>query len=236
MGISINPNNFKIVENQGLKFFNNLSAIDKFGKKVKISIENPEPFTSIKVHGASKNPLGFYDINLSKSDETLEGVQLYVNQDTSNANLGQILTLSSLIEFKINQLKNFKLFTLKEAIPFHAKYGFVIDNDNPEFLLDGMKQIKKSKVPNLDDLKQKASLLMPKLSSREYTVANDPKTLEQACKTLSEYIKYLSRLGLKKEEPTFDYGTRLKLSTWDFEKNKVYLNELLKKHKIDFQF
>jgi hypothetical protein len=173
---------------------------------------------------------------MSPMSSEMEGVQIYVNKSATDANLGQILTLSSLMEFKLNKLNMFKLFTFKETLPFHLKYGFVIDSENPDYILDGIKQIKKSKVPNLDDIKQRADKLLPKLTSRDYAVSGDKKLLEKGCEVVSEYITYLSRMGLKKEMPKFDYGTHLKLSTWDFERNKVYLNELLKRHKIDFQF
>jgi hypothetical protein len=173
---------------------------------------------------------------MNKNNSTLEGVQIYVNQNASNANLGQLLTLASLLEFKLNKLNLFKIFTLKESLPFHLKYGFVIDNNNPDFVADGLKYLKKSRVTSLDNLKKQADILLPKLISKDSAVANDKNTLEKGCQIISDYIKYLSRMGLKNEEPQFDYGTHLKLSTWDFEKNKVYLNELLRKHKIDFQF
>jgi hypothetical protein len=128
------------------------------------------------------------------------------------------------------------MFTLKESLPFHLKYGFVIDNNNPYFIAEGLKYLKKSRVQSLDNLKNQADILLPKLTSRYSEIANDKNTLEKGCQVVSDYIKYLARMGLKKEEPHFDYGTHLKFSTWDFQKNKVYLNELLRKHKIDFQF
>jgi glutamine synthetase len=96
--------------------------------------------------------------------------------------------------------------------------------------------LKKSRVQSLDNLKKQADALLPKLTSNDNAVAYDKNTLEKGCQVVSDYIKYLARMGFKKEEPHFEYGTHLKLSTWDFEKNKVYLNELLRKHKIDFQF
>jgi hypothetical protein len=236
MSLFISPNKLEFVDKNGLKFFNRFSAVDKKGRTVNLGIESPDDLTSIKVNGLFNNQLGFYDILLSPEKSEMQGVQLYVNKSASHANLGQILTLSSLMEFKMNKFANFKLFTLKETIPFHLKYGFVIDNKNPYFILDGIKQIRKSKAPNIDDIKQRANELYPKLTSRYYDVSDDRKLLEKGCNVVSEYITYLSRLNMKKEIPTFDIGTHLKLSSWDFERNKLYLNGLLKRHNIDFQF
>lgn len=224
----------KFVEKGGIKFFDNFKAKSfKSHKDVNVFIPEQKPKFSIKAFDNDEKELGFYDLHIDKSKSLLEGSQLMAIDRSQN--VGEILTLASLMQFQANRLNHFKFFSLEEAIPFHARYGFVIDKNDPDYVKDGLKEIFKSKAPNAHVFMLKAKYFLSKLASSEY-VKTHPEILDNGNKVLSEYLGYLSSHHLNKYIPDFGVGANMKYSDWDIETNRFFLNPLLEKHKIDYEF
>ncbi len=236
MSFAIGSNTIKFVEKKGIQFFEGFNATIKNQKPVRVFFDGEmDKVASIHVNDQKGNRLGFYDLEFHKPNKaSMEGVQLYA--DTPNENVGEVLSLASLIEFSKNRLNNFRLFSFKETLPFYARFGFILDNDNPDFILKALNYIKKSKLNHIDEIKYKANFFYPKIEHSEEYLKQDKFLLERGCKVISDYLKYLSRNRIRKNVPPFENGTFVKFTDWEFETNRIYLNPLLKSHNIDYKF
>ena len=236
MGIGIEPKTIRFFENKGIKFFDGFNATIKDKKPVKVFFgPNPDNnLASILVTNQKGDRLGFYDLSFKKDKSLMEGVQIF--SDKEGENVGEVLTLAALIEFSKNRLNNFKFFSLKESLPFHARFGFIIDNDDPNYILNGLKHVMKSKLQNVDEIKRNAAFFYPKIKHSEDYLPQDKFLLQRGCKVISDYFKFLGRHGLKKLMPDMVNGTDVKFTDWEFETNRNFLNPLMKEHEIDYQF
>ncbi len=236
MGSSIGLSTINFVEKKGIQFFDGFNATIKNKKPVRVFFkETKDTLGSIQVNDSNGERLGFYDLEFFKPDKaSMEGIQLYA--DTQKENVGEVLSLAALIEFSKNRLNHFRLFSFKETLPFHARFGFIIDNDNEDFILKALNYIKKSKLKYIDELKYKASFFYPRIERSDIYLKEDKYLLERGCKVISDYLKFLSRNNIKKNVPPFENGAFVKFTDWEFETNRNYLNPLLKSHNIDYQF
>ncbi len=234
MAIELRPQTIKFFEKKGLQFFEEFRAVDKHKMPITVNIPEPDTFTSIRALNEYGEDVGHYDILFKKENSVLEGTQLLV--DDEGKQIGEILSLSSLIEFSKNNLNHFNLYSLAESLPFHLRLGFLINNDNPKFILEGLQQVMKTKLPHMEDFKYDAKFAHTKVSQTDEKSPEGISFMKQGCKVISNYIKYLSRNHIKKGMPEFDTGTNVTLSDWELKTNKEFLDELLKKHNIDYNF
>lgn len=236
MSLAIGSNTIKFVEKKGIKFFEGFNATIKNEKPVRVFFDGEMGETaSIHVRDKKGNKLGFYDLKFNTPDKSsMEGVQLYA--DEPHENVGEVLSLAALIEFSKNNLNHFRLFSFKETLPFHARFGFILDNKNEDFILKALDYIKKSKVRYIDEIKYKASFFAPRIEQSEKYLKEDKYLLERGCKVISDYLKHLSRNKINKNVPPFENGSWVQFTDWEFETNRIFLNPLLEKHNIDYRF
>jgi len=234
MVIELKPQTIKFIEKKGLQFFEDFRAVDKHKLPITLSIPKPDTFTSIKALNKDGEDVGHYDILFKKDKSVLEGTQLLV--DDEGKQIGEILSLSSLIEFSKNGLNHFNLYSLADSLPFHLRLGFLINNDNPKYILEGLRQVMKTKLPHMEDFKHDATFVYTKIAQTDETTPEGITFMKQGCKVISDYIKFLSRNHIKKGMPEFDTGTNITFSDWELKTNKEFLEGLLKKHNIDYNF
>ncbi|MBE7712359.1 MAG: hypothetical protein E7Z87_01295 [Cyanobacteria bacterium SIG26] len=234
MKIGYKPSVLNFIEKKNLVFFRPFFAHDKWESKLKIKFDKYDEFTSIKAYNNQKKEVGHYDIEFKKDERSIFGSQLLVNDERKH--IGQLLTLSSLITMAENGLNHFKLFSLKESIPFHTKLGFIIQSDNPHFICDGLAQIIKSKLPNIDDFKFSAHFLYPQIAATNPYTKENEEILKSGCKLLSNFMKYIGRNKIRKGMPRFDSGCYMDYSDWEIHINREFLNSLTKHHNIDYKF
>jgi hypothetical protein len=235
MAIELNPQTVKFYEKKGLQFFREFTAQDKFKKPFRIGFEDePDTFSVICAKDKADKLLGTCGITIDKQNSIMTCPELLV--DDEGKNIGQVLTLSSIMEFAKNKLNNFKLFSLKEVLPFYSKYGFTIENNDPYFILDGLKQVMKTKAPSSAEFQRDAKFYYNKVQHYDITGEENPELFGRACRVISEFMKNLSRSGMKKYMPEMENGTQVKFTDYDLLTNKDYLNKLLAQHKIDYRF
>lgn len=235
MSMVIGSPTIKFFEKKGIQFFEPFKAVARFRKPVNVHFDpEPDTFASIQVSDLGGKRLGFYDLEFKKDESLIDGKQLFA--DVERENIGEILSLASFIEFSKNKFKTFKFFSLKETLPFHARYGFLIENDDPYYIMNGLKAVMKSKINYVDDLKRSATLLYQKIRTNRDYFSQDKATLDQGCKVISDYLKIIGRNDLKKHTPDMVNGTYVKLTDEGLSANRNYLTMLAKKHGIDYRF
>lgn len=236
MGISIKPQTVKFYEKKGLQFFEDFVALDKYKKPFKVGFEE-EPDTFSVICAKDKNTdklLGTCGIDIDKPNLSMVCSEILVDEEKKN--IGQVLTLSSLMEFSKNKLNHFNLFSLKEALPLYMRFGFLIDNDNPYFILDGLRQVIKTKAPSCEEFKRDAKFFYNKVQACDSVGGEDKTLFSNACSVISGFMKQLSRTGMKKFMPEMENGTPVKFSDYELLTNKAYLNKLLEQHNINYRF
>lgn len=236
MSIGLKPQTVKFYERQGIKFFEDFVGVDKFKKPIKIGFDSePDTFAVIKAaEGNSDELAGTCSLLFEKDKSLMECTEILV--DKERRNVGQMLTLSSLIEFAQNRLNHLKLFSLKEALAFHSRFGFIIENDDPYYLSDALRQVVKSKAPHSEEFKRDAGFFFNKVRQCDQSGIDDLTVYEHACKVISGFMKYLSRNGMKKYMPVLENGSHMKFTDLELVINKDYLNKLLEQHNIDYKF
>lgn len=234
MSICFEPAPIRFYVKKGIQFMEPFKTLDKSRRPITVAVHNLQnDMDSIVVKNARGDEVGNFDLMFKKGERTLEGHQLFA--DVEGENIGEILTLSSLVEFSKNGLNYFKLKSLKETIPFYARYGFILDNKDPDFILNGLRQIMKTKAPQSDDFRYSASFFYPKIKNYEEGVEDDKFLFLRGCKVISNFLAHLTRNRLQKYTPELISGSRMKYTDWETETNRIFLNQKLREHDIGYK-
>ena len=236
MILKVGQNQVNLIERRGIKFFKPFWAIDKTMEPVKIHYNGKFGVKSrIFASNEYGRTLGVYDLHFIKKERTIKAPLLNVDEDEHGRGLGQILTLSGLIELFGNNWNTFKLFSLKRTMGFHANLGFKLDTDDADYILEGLKYIKGK--PKVDaESARKAAFFLPKVKNYEEVIKQDPFILRRGADVISEFMKFITRRGQKKYMPPYMCGSDFKFTDWEFVTERDFLNKLLEKYKIGFKF
>ncbi len=219
----------KFYEKNGIKVFDKFNAVDSFKNPLKVSF-NPDE-TTIYAHDF-KNTESAYTLNFNIPKREMEGVTLVA--DPPKKGIGEVLTLSALMEFVQNNLNYFKTFSLKESIQFHARFGFNLVTNDVDEILHHLKMVLKSRSPKFENLRYDANFYYPKLSGK---VKNDDEFINsRACHVASKYLQELSKDRVKIDPSNFRYSSHMLFTDYETLTNKDYLNTLLDKHEINYKF
>ena len=219
----------KFIEKHGVQYFEPFEAVDNMNKPVNVFLEATEPATKM----VAKNFLdSFSRCDLSIDSENKSIYNKVLMASPAKRGMGEILNLASIIEFHKNKFKNLSLHSYKESVPYFSQYGFRIDSDYEDLILDGLVKVIKSKSPDLQKIRDEAYALYPYVYFPEI---KDPEILRRSCDTISEYLKQVVRARDTKENISINSFTKMMFEEADLEKNKDYLNTLLDKHKINYQ-
>ena len=223
-------------EKNGLKFFNKFNALNTRLKSVDLHVVDKDKFHAIMIDDAEGSNLGTFEINFRKDLSTIVGQQLI--SYTEREGNGQLLTLAAIMELAKNNMNKLTYFAgdLKN-IPFLAKFGFILENDDTRYLMNGLKQIMKSKLPNIEEFKYKSRYLHSMLDMLGDVVPDDKSLFHSGCRVLSDYIKFLVRHKYpKKYYPYLEVGSDMKFTDYELLINKNYLNKLMDSHYLDYKF
>ena len=235
MGVDFSKRAISFYNHNGLVFFNKFEALNTKMKTVKVGVTTPEPLTTIRLEDLEGKELGTFDINIDKKLSTIEGRQLIAYKEKEGN--GQLLTRSAIIELAKNKMNRLTYCSDEQSIPFLARLGFVIDNDNPKYIRRGLRQVMKSRLPNIDELKYKAKVLYPQVNDVGATISEDSNIFYRGCKVLSDYIKLIARNKYpEKYYPFMGVGTDMKFTDWELLTEKMYLNKLTDQHCLDYKF
>lgn len=220
----------KFYEKQGIKFFEDFQAVDKLKKPVKVFFDLDED-NVIKAKNFQDNESA-YTISFNLPKKEMEGVTILA--EPHKTGIGEILKLSALMEFKENMLNHFKVFSLKESIQFHTRYGFKLVSDDVEEILRYLKMVMKSKSSKYENYRYSANFYYPRIAGK---VESDDKFLKQrACDVVSRYLQELSKDNVRVNPSDFKFSTHMMFTDWETQTNREFLNSLLDEHKINYKF
>lgn len=219
----------KFYEKNGIKVFDKFNAVDNCKNLLNVSFDPTD--TTIYAKDLKKN-LSAYTLNFNIPKREMVGVTLVA--EPPKKGIGEVLTLSALMEFVQNNLNYFKTFSLKESIQFHARFGFNLVTNDVDEILHHLKMVLKSRSPKYENLRYDANFYYPKLSGK---VKNDDEFINsRACHVASKYLQELSKDRVKIDPSNFRYSSHMLFTDYETLTNKDYLNTLLDKHEINYKF
>lgn len=168
--------------------------------------------------------LGYHDYKLLVNCGFLEGDYIEVDKHVRNKGIGEVLKLASLIEMKKNNLDKMTLYSLPEAIKFHAKFGFVPDINSTAPIPLILSEIKETNL--FKDLSAQASGLLDSISAEFINYNN----LEKVNNFLTQYINRC----ISENKPVFNKKICMVLTKDRINSNADFYNNLFEKHGINF--
>lgn len=236
MLIKPGQNQIKFVERSGIKFFKPFLATNKYGDTVQVRYgKKTINDTKILVSNEYGRDLGECNLNFIKDERTIHSRLLRVYEGDEGKGIGELLGLTGLLELWGNNWNNFKLFSLRQSMGFFAKLGFKLDTDDADYIIEGLKYIKRKAKIN-PEAARNAEFFLPKVQHYPESLKDDEFLLDHSANVISKYMKEIMRRGQKRYMPNYECGSHFKFTDWEFLTEKNYLNHLLEKHNIDFRF
>lgn len=217
-------------EKNGIKFFENFKAVDKYKKPVTVSIDSQSYFPTIFARNHNDVD-SFYELEMDISKRRMKGRSMAA--DPQKSGIGEIMKLASIMEFQANRFNNFDLFALQEAIQFYTRYGFKLVTDNVDEILHNLNIVKKSKSYRLSTLRDKAEFFYPRIKGK--IPSDDPHLLQRGCDVVSECLKDMSRNGERINYRDLKYNSNMRYTDWETVINRDYLNSLMDLHEINYK-
>ncbi len=222
----LRKNPITFYQHDGIKLFKEIEAVDKFKKPLKISLESD---SSIIAKDTYNSDISLYEINFDREKKEAEGLSLVANPKKKG--IGEVLNLASLIIFNENKFNLFKVFSLRDSIPFYAKFGFNIRSKNPDEVLHNLKFVTKEKDGKYFDSANSAKFFFSKMKDPQ----NRGDNFELANNVVGDYLRSKIRNGEKIDSDDLYNHAHMEFSALDTVKNREYLNEMLEKHEINYQ-
>lgn len=169
--------------------------------------------------------LGYHDYKIHLNNKFLEGEYIEVDKRMRNKGIGEVLKLASLIEMKKNNLNKMILYSVPDAIKFHAKFGFTPDIVYVAPVPLILKGVKENRI--YKDLSARASALLDRISAEFINKDN----LKKANELLLEYIDRC----LQDNTPVFNRKINMVLTKEKINSNAEFYNNLFEKHGINFK-
>lgn len=171
--------------------------------------------------------LGRHEYNLRLQSREFSGEYVEVYPPFRNQGLGELLKLSSIIEMKANNLDKITLYSLPEAIKFHAKFGFTPNIKSSEPISLILKDITEKK--QFPDLSGQAAVMLKNMSGNFHLLQKEE--LKNINSFLSTYIKRCLAWNM----PVFNTKIAMILTDESINKNADFYNKLFEKHEINFR-
>ena len=220
----------KFYKKNGIKFFEPFVAADKDQKPIELSWETKSGASGIRAKSTYNDDISIFNIDVEANG--FKGSSLIANPRKKE--IGEILNLASLITFKENSFPSFDIFAFRSSIQFYAKYGFNIFSENINEIINNLKFLTELKGTKFINTRISASHFMKQLSNttdKNYKL----RYAELSNNLVSEHLRTLAREGEVVDKYNLCSHTHMRFTTPDMLKNKDYLNELLDKHKINYE-
>lgn len=117
--VSSKSNTYKILKETPVKYKNGTGYIKTTTRKEKYNKDTLK--INIAITDKKKSPLGHYEYTINKSTATINHGYIETHLPQRRNGRGEILRLSSIIEFKENGIKTLEVESYPNAIPFHLK-------------------------------------------------------------------------------------------------------------------
>lgn len=205
------------IDNLPAKFENGVGVLNSF-------ITDSENASQTVFKSLWNKQLGYHDYKINLTNNILEGEYIQVEKKKRHKGIGEILKLASLIEMKKNNLDKMTLYSVPDAIKFHAKFGFTPDINYTAPIPLLLKGIKENTLYN--DLSIQACELLERISVEFINKDNLKKVNELL-------IEYINRC-LKDNTPVFNRKINMVLTKEKINSNAEFYNTLFEKHGINF--
>lgn len=221
----------KFYQKDGIKLFERFKAVDKNRNPLELFCGEQNGCNTI--FATNKDGIkSSFELSFDFPKRTMNGDVILANP--KGQEIGQVLNLAALMTFRENRLNHFKVFSFRESIQFFARYGFKLVTDNVNEILKLLKLVKKSKQPEFESLRRQADFFAPRVSGE--IKDNVPYVKGYACEVFSNYLKELSRKGIKFDPDKIPYNAHMDFTDWDFQtENRFYLADLFNKHQINYK-
>lgn len=229
-GINV-PVNYKIKEKDSEEdIFINTHPKEKKGKF----------YTSINkgiLNNLSQNEFSIDLKNKTLEDETMRVFDI----NDRKKGYGAIMHLNNIIEVLENDLEKIELFSLQEAILFHAKYKFQPKVKNYEDIRDIMFCISQKNCDNFPELKkitQKAANFFDDMFYTSIFNNKNKDIIKDANDIMQEYFDTVNSKKLSiSEQEYYALNTSIDmfLTKDRILKNKDFFNKLFEKYNIDYK-
>lgn len=203
--------------------------------ETKRQIRNPNNITTF-LKDKFDNIIGTEDLSYEKNSPNIVGlfIQVIPMLRQQNLGLGEILRLSSIIFMIENKIKEMEIFSKAEAVYFHSKYKFEPEIKSFDERNYALKSIIKNCQNEFEEIKLEAINIVKKVAS-DKSAENQRNLCKETNILLKEYIQEILAKKDKYKSHPFDFGFRMILNTNDILDNKIFFNNLFKKHKIDYE-
>ena len=177
------------------------------------------------------------DNELGYSKCTQTGSKVFFNNSMYNYSdykgVGSVMHLTQIISMLENKLDKIELYSVGDAICFHAKFGFksdIADNDNLLYFIN--KEILSLRKSD----KRFNSIVKNAQNWVSNTNISGKEKIRQGENIINEYIATINRLKLNNEDNfRMLTGINMCLKKETVLNNKEYYNNLFKKFGIDYQ-
>lgn len=177
-----------------------------------------------------KETIGFYEYIINKSTATINNGYIETKSPKRGRGIGEILRLSSIIEFMENGIKSLDIEAFPSAIPFHLKCKLKPNLTGYSQTIKILKDINENQ--NVQPYyRQKAKELTEKIEQENSVILKD-KTKEIVNKFIEKFIKqHLQNWDAAK----FQWYLPMSLTDSKLKQFADFYNKLFKKHGINYQ-
>lgn len=174
--------------------------------------------------------LGFYEYTINKSTETTNHGYIETAKTKRRNGLGEILRLSSLIEFKENGIKTLELEAFPAAIPFHLKCKLKPNLTTSDKTLKILNDIKNN--PNVSPYYSKTAELLAQAIELKNTISLDKETR----KIVNKFIESFTKQHIHNwKNAKFKQLLPMILTECRLKQFADFYNKLFKKHGINYK-
>ena len=174
--------------------------------------------------------LGSYKYYIDWKEKSIKDGLISVESNVRKKGLGEILRLSSLIEFRENDLNKIDIYAVEDAVPFHMKYKFKPNFTNKKEILDELENIKEN--PNVIKYFRKRAESLERSIPPKLNELIESKKLKEINKFFYAYIKQ-HLFNWEKTKFTSDIPMVLTKETVNGAAG--FFNKLFEKHGIDYR-
>ena len=199
------------------------------------SIEDNSEMFNIEVLDNDKFVIGREILEIDDKKSGIFGFNIEVDRQFRKNSLGEIMRLVSIIEMLENGKNEIEIVSMPSAIYFHSKYKFEPNIKMFSVRDEALLSCIKNQCKDMHQEQEEAVNLMTEIKGLR--TAEEERNY---CKIVSSFIKrYINKvLALPKERQVFypfDYGFNMKLLKTTVQNNAKFINELYKKHGINYR-
>ena len=219
-----------VKDNQGYDYF----------VRINPDYEKDKFETSIDTIGFDNVAKNKFAVDFKNKEIKNAGMDVWKTADRGKG-LGVVMHLNNVMELMENDLKAIKLYSMADAVFFHAKCKFKPDLKDQEDVIDTLFAISKkdySKYPELEEVVNLAGEYFDEVYYTSGRHCRDKEKLDYANMIVQKYLDIMTSKRLSQQEKLeygFAKGFDMILTKERIVENKEFFNNLFKKYNIDYE-